>query len=161
MLQVSMLQSVTRKGPIWHFFVLMLNTLICMLICTTKRDNSKLFFFKIQQVISRTTQPILCWFVLIWMYFLMLNMIKKNEFLRYLEILQKFGLVLCTWHQCRVGYDRDVIFQEISWFCEILVKFLVFRKFCPAHRNGKVSSFRKFPSISGNFDHTESHLCFK
>ena len=37
-------------------------------------------------------------------------------------------------------------------------KFLVFRKFYPAQKKRKAHSFRKFQSISGNFDHTESHL---
>ena len=53
-------------------------------------------------------------------------------------------------------YCRDVIFQEISRLQEILV----FRTFCPALKNRKAHFLRKFQSISGNFDDTESHFWY-
>ena len=51
-----------------------------------------------------------------------------------------------------IGQLMLKLFVEM-WF------FRKFQKFCSVQKNRKAHIFRKFQSISGNFDHTESHLC--
>ena len=53
--------------------------------------------------------------------------------------------------------SRNVIFQEISWFQEILLEISCFQEILPCTKEWE-STFRKFQSISGNIEHTESHL---
>ena len=58
------------------------------------------------------------------------------------------------WHSYINRCNRPSLEKVHIYYSEMWL----FRKFCPVQKHRKAHFFRKFQSISGNFDHTESHL---